>query len=452
MKDKINGILISAPSSNSGKTTVVCAILEALKMAGRRPVSFKCGPDYIDPMFHRKVTGIPSSNLDMFLLCENTVKYLYAENSKKGDISVIEGVMGYYDGLSMTSTDASSYDLSKVIGCPTVLIVNVKGMAMSVPALINGFLGFRPDSTVRGVILNGATEKTYPALCDAILAEFGNSVRPLGYLPTMRDCSVGSRHLGLITADEIEDIKEKDLRLGRKALETIDIEGLLELASEASEIEYEDICPEPFEESVRIAVARDKAFCFYYEDGLDLLRKLGSEIVEFSPMADNALPEDIQGLYLGGGYPELHLDELCSNESMLKSVRTAVDGGLPTIAECGGFMYAQESNAGRKVCGILPGSSENSGKLVRFGYARMTALKDNVLLKAGESIPVHEFHHWDSTEIGNDFSLVKPNGAAWNECVGTDTLYAGYPHLHLCSSTDAAKNFYQACLEYKHKK
>ncbi|MBQ7703168.1 MAG: cobyrinate a,c-diamide synthase, partial [Firmicutes bacterium] len=390
-------------------------------------------------------------NLDMYLLDENTVKYLYAENSRLGDISVTEGVMGYYDGLSMTSTDASSYALSKTLGCPTVLVVNVKGMAMSVPALIKGFREFRPDSTVRGVILNGASEKTYGPLKEALLSEFGGAVKPLGYLPVMKDCSVGSRHLGLITADEIEDIKEKDIRLGRKALETIDMDGLLELAAEAGEIEYEDICPEPFSESVRIAVARDEAFCFYYEDGLDLLRKLGAEIVEFSPMRDETLPSGIHGLYLGGGYPELHLDKLCGNTSMLRSVKEAVEGGLPTIAECGGFMYIQESIAGSKVCGILPGASDNSGKLVRFGYAEMKALKDNVLLKAGDAIPVHEFHHWDSRSIGSDFSLVKPNCLSWNECVGTDTLYGGYPHFHLCSSTDAAKNFYEACLRYKNK-
>ncbi len=451
MKDRPKGILISAPSSNSGKTTVVCAVLEALKMMGRRPVSFKCGPDYIDPMFHRKVTGIPSSNLDMFLLGENTVKYLYAQNSRQGDISVTEGVMGYYDGLSMTSTDASSYALSKTLGCPTVLVVNVKGMAMSVPALIKGFLNFRPDSTVRGVILNGATEKTYPPLMESILSEFGGEIRPLGYLPIMKDCSVGSRHLGLITADEIEDIKEKDLRLGRKALETIDMEGLLELASEAGEIEYDGICPQPLPESVRIAVARDEAFCFYYEDGLELLRKLGAEIVEFSPMRDSALPRDVHGLYLGGGYPELHLDELSGNTSMLAGIREAVQGGLPTIAECGGFMYVQKTIAGRQVCGILEGDSDNTGRLVRFGYARMKALRDNVLLKEGQEIPVHEFHHWDSTEAGHDFSLTKPTGTSWEECIGTDTLYAGYPHMHLCSSSDAAENFCRACLGYKHR-
>ena len=451
MKDKINGILISAPSSNSGKTTVVCAILEALKMMGHSPVSFKCGPDYIDPMFHRKVTGIPSSNLDMYLLNENTVKYLYSKNSRLGDISVTEGVMGYYDGLSMESTDASSYALSKTLGCPTVLVVNVKGMAMSVPALIKGFRSFRPDSTIRGVILNGASEKTYAPLKEVILREFGGDIRPLGYLPTMKDCSVGSRHLGLITADEIEDIKEKDLRLGRKALETIDMDALMELASQSREIEYEDICPEPFSEHVRISLARDEAFCFYYEDSLELLRDLGAEIVEFSPMRDTALPEDIQGLYLGGGYPELHLDELNGNTSMLMSIRKAVEGGLPTIAECGGFMYVQKTIAGRKVCGVLDGDSENTGHLVRFGYAEMKALRDNVLFKAGQKIPVHEFHHFDSTENGHDFILTKPNGTSWEECIGTETIYAGYPHIHLCSSSDAAKNFYQACLNYKHR-
>ncbi len=452
MKQSINGILISAPSSNSGKTTVVCAILEALKMMGRRPVSFKCGPDYIDPMFHQKVTDIPSSNLDMYLLNDNTVRYLYASNSLKGDISVTEGVMGYYDGLSMTSTGASSYALSKILGCPAVLVVNVKGMAMSVPALIRGFTDFRPDSTIRGVIFNGASDNTYGPLKEAILSEFKGRVRPLGFLPMMKDCSVGSRHLGLITAREIDDIREKDMKLGRRALETIDMEGLTELASQSRDIEYEDIFPEEFPEKIRIALARDKAFCFYYEDGLDLLRKMGAEIVEFSPMEDHALPHDIHGLYLGGGYPELHLDELCSNETMLASVREAVQAGLPTIAECGGFMYIQEAIGERKVCGILPGSSGDTGKLVRFGYARMKALKDNLLLKAGQEIPVHEFHHWDSTEIGSDFTLTKPNGLSRTECVGWDTLYAGYPHIHLCSDPSAAKNFYRACVTYKCRK
>ncbi len=452
MKKQIQRIMIAAAGSGSGKTTITCALLEALKAKGKRPTSAKCGPDYIDTMFHSSVLGAPSTNLDLFFFDENTAKFLLAENGSKGDITVIEGVMGYYDGLGIDSTESSSYHLAKVTGTPVVLVVNSRGMALSVVASIKGFLEFRPDSNIKGVILNNCTESTYNTLKGVIEHEFNGEVKPLGFMPKMADCSLESRHLGLVTAQEVEDLNVKLGKLRDQALKSIDLDGIMELAGDAPDLEFEEPEIRRFDENVRIGVARDKAFCFYYEDSLKLLEKMGAELVDFSPMEDDFLPADLDGLYLGGGYPELYQEQLASKVSMRGAVLRTINSGMPTIAECGGFMYLTEGIGDSPMVGVLPGDCSDQKKLMRFGYITLRAEKDNMLMKAGHEIPAHEFHHWDCTETGSDFTATKKNGRSWKAAFANDNLYAGFPHFNFWADPSLAENFIEACIRYKENK
>ena len=447
-KTAINRIMIAGTGSGCGKTTVTSAILQAFKLGGVNAGAAKCGPDYIDPMFHRSVIGSPSTNLDPFFFDDDTLRYLLAKHGAGRELTVIEGVMGYYDGLGLTTCRASAYETARITETPVILVVNAKGASLSSLAQIKGFCEFVPESLIRGAILNNCTEKVYSALAPEIEARLG--VMPFGFMPHIKDCEIGSRHLGLITADEIEDLKAKLGILAAQAEKSIDLDGIAELAKTARELCFEPKCIEK-RESVRLAVARDKAFCFYYEDSLELLREMGAELVPFSPLADEKLPEGIHGLYLGGGYPELYGAELSSNASMRESIRAALEGGLPCVAECGGFMYLTESVCGYPAVGFIKGSCFDSGRLTRFGYVTLTAEKDNMLCKKGESIPAHEFHRWDAEDCGKAFTAQKPDGRGWACVHASETLYAGFPHIHFYANPSFAEGFYKAMLKEKHR-
>ena len=382
MKKELPRILIAGTNSGCGKTTFVSGLLTALKRREKDLRAFKCGPDYIDPMFHASALGVPCRNLDLQFFDENTLRFSLAKNG--GSLSVIEGVMGYYDGVGMT-TRASSYAVAMASDTPAVLVVDARGAAHSVLAVIGGFLNLHPKSHIRGVILNRCSAMLYPRMKQAIADQFGGAVLPLGYLPVMKDCTLESRHLGLITAQEMTDLQEKLEALADQIEKSVDIPALCALAASAPELSWEPVALPEEGPPLRIAVARDNAFCFYYEDNLDLLRSLGAELVPFSPIADAALPENIRGLYLGGGYPELYAESLSENQSMKDSIRQALEAGLPCIAECGGFLYLQKELEGRPMVGFLPGMGHNTGKLSRFGYVTLTAQKDNLLCAAGNS-------------------------------------------------------------------
>lgn len=447
MERRIPRLLLAGTQSGCGKTTVTCAVLQALVNRKLRVGAFKCGPDYIDPMFHSRVIGARSANLDLFFFEKNTLRDLLARNACDCDVSIVEGVMGYYDGMGLTSVQASSYEVAQASNSPVVLVVNARGASLSVLATLHGFLSFCPDSGIRGVILNQCTAMTYEALARAIRERFQGQVEPLGYLPPMPECTLESRHLGLVTAAEVEGLKEKLTALAAQAEQTIDLDGLLGLAAHAEPVCYEPVELPHYATAVRIAVARDKAFCFYYEDSLQVLRDMGAELVEFSPLTDESLPEGIHGLYLGGGYPELYAQQLGENRSMRASIRAALERGLPCIAECGGFMYLTQAIAGHPMVGFLPGECFDTGKLRRFGYVTLKAKGDNLLCKAGEEIRGHEFHHWDATVPGDSFTAVKTNGKNWDCVVATDRLYAGYPHFHFYANPAFAKSFYEICMK-----
>lgn len=447
MERAIPRVMLAGTNSGCGKTTVTCAILQALVNRGLRVGAFKCGPDYIDPMFHSRIIGAKSANLDLHFFSENTLRYLLAKNAPDRDVSIMEGVMGYYDGLGLTTTRASSWEVAKAIDAPTVLVVNARGASLSILAVIQGFLSFCPDHHIQGVLLNGCSPSAYPMLAQEI--EKRLHIRTLGYLPQMRECTLESRHLGLVTAAEVEDLHEKTQALARQAEKTIDLQGILEIAGAASPIACDPVAF-PRMEPVRIAVAQDKAFCFYYGDNLRALEEMGAELIPFSPLQDRTLPPVIHGLYLGGGYPELYAQSLSQNTSMRESTRQALQKGVPCIAECGGFMYLTQEIGGYPMVGFLPGTCFDTGKLTRFGYVTLRAKEDNLLGPQGCEIPAHEFHHWDCTQPGSAFTAEKISGKQWDCAVATDRLYAGFPHFHFYANPDFAVSFYRCCIREKH--
>ena len=449
MKTNVPRLLFAAPQSGSGKTTVVCGILRALLRKQFRVAAFKSGPDYIDPMFHTRVIGAKSRNLDLYLVGEENVRRLLAKNAADSDIAILEGAMGFYDGMGKTTT-ASAYDLARTVKAPVVLIINGKGAALSMGAIIKGFREFREDSNIQGVILNNVTKMTYLFYKEEIERETG--VKLYGYLPRLEECNLESRHLGLVTAEEVGSLEAIVDRLAEEVSGSVDLEGLMQLAATAEPLDYEPLAIGPLGK-VRLAVAMDKAFNFYYQDALDLLAELGAEIVPFSPLEDRELP-DCDGLVLGGGYPELYAERLAANVTMRESIRQSLEKGMPCFAECGGFMYLMEGfDDGEKVhpwVGAFEGTCRMTEKLQRFGYVTLSANKDNVLCPAGETINAHEFHYSDSTNNGGDYTAVKAmRKTSWPCAHATETIYAGYPHLHLWGNIHFAENFIRACLAYR---
>ena len=463
--------LLAAPASGSGKTLITCGILQAFCDRGLRTVSFKCGPDYIDPMFHSRVIGTKSRNLDTFFTDERTTRYLLAKNAAEADISVIEGVMGYYDGLGGVSAKASAYDLARVTETPVVLIVNCKGMSLSAAALLKGYLEYRQDSRIRGVILNQMPEMLYPQM--RLLIEEELHVRCYGFVPVIKEWKLESRHLGLVLPGEVEDLQKHLQELAKLLEQTLDLDGLLELAETAKELP-EDIVtfPGDFErtpcgenaqpgqnakQAPVVAVARDEAFCFIYEDNLELLQELGAKLEYFSPLRDEKLPE-ADGLLLCGGYPELYAQQLTDNRSMRRSIKTALESGMPCMAECGGFMYLQQemedmNGAAHEMVGFIPAKAYRTGKLGRFGYITLQPQEDQMLgMEIGE-IRGHEFHYFDSTNCGTAFCAEKPLRKRRWECIwGTENCIAGFPHLYYHSNPRVPQRFLEKCAEYHQRK
>ena len=457
-------VMITAVASNSGKTAVTCGLLSLLKDKGLDPCAFKCGPDYIDPMFHRSVLGISSNNLDVFLAGEDGVKKVFERYSKGHGAAVCEGVMGFYDGIRIDGGEmggefASAHHVAELLNIPAVLVVRPKGAALTMASVIKGAAEFRLPKRICGVIFNDCGENYYKMYGPSIEAESGVPV--LGYVPHMEEADFESRHLGLMTAEEIEDLTERIGRIGKKMEETIDLERLFEVcgAGVAAEDSCEAVATQQTaarKADVRIAVARDEAFNFIYAETLTALEEAGAEIVFFSPVHDEKLPDGVNGLYLPGGYPELYGRQLSENGNMLESVREAVKGGLPTIAECGGFLYLSESledSEGQSwhMAGVLPGSARNAGRLVRFGYGYISSDEDSLLLRRGEQVPVHEFHYWDTTADGSDMTMTKAsNGKQWRFGYASDTLYAGFPHLYIAGG-QLAERFVKTCCTFLRK-
>ena len=441
-------LVATAPQSGSGKTTAVCALLGAMAARGLTPCAFKAGPDYIDPMFHRAVLGVESHNLDLFFSTPETVRSLYARHAAGHGAAVVEGAMGYYDGLGGVSDTASAWHLADTLNLPALLVVRPKGASLTLAATLRGLLAFRTPHHIAGILLNDCTENLYKMLRPMLERETGLPV--VGYLPFLPGAAIESRHLGLKTAAEIADLQARLKLLADAAQSSIDWPLLQRLFDRPAPAAAPPVAVPP---RVRLAVARDAAFCFTYAETLEALQENGAELCFFSPLQDTALPPDIGGLYLPGGYPELYAAELAANAPMRAALKAAVENGLPTAAECGGFLYLGQTledadGTPHPMAGVLPGQGVKTGRLVRFGYATLTAQADSMLFAAGEQFPAHEFHHWDSTQNGTALIAAKANGRQWACGFENAHLYAGFPHLYW-AGTPLAQRFVAAAERYK---
>lgn len=436
-------MLIAGTGSGCGKTTVTCAILQALKNRGHDAASFKCGPDYIDPMFHSEIIGAQSANVDLYFTDEPLSRGLFLKHA--AHFNVIEGAMGYYDGLSMQSAEASGWHVAQALSAPAILVVNGRGAALSVAAIVKGFQTMRTPDRIAGVILNRVSPMIYPRLKAVIERECGAHV--YGFLPSDEAFGLESRHLGLVTAQEVSDLRAKMQLLAAQAEKSIELDSLIGLMRSQPALEA-DIPAAKRLADVRVAVARDKAFCFYYRDNLELLEELGARLIPFSPLDDEALLE-CDGLYLGGGYPELYAEHLARNYSMLSSVRAAVASGLPTIAECGGFMYLTNRIGDEKMVGAINTDCHDAKRLVRFGYAELCAENESLLFSPGDVIRGHEFHYWDASAPGDGLMAKKTSGSSRKCAYASASLYAGYPHLYFHSNPRCAERFIAGCMRRK---
>ena len=487
---RIPRILIAAPGSGSGKTLLTCALLRLLHRKGIRAAAYKCGPDFIDPMFHKKVLGTPSRNLDLYLAGEEGVRRSFAAGCEGAQIAVIEGVMGYFDGTGASDMEGSSYHLASVLQAPVLLAADVRGMSRSAAALIKGFADYGEQKMIRGAFLNRVSPVVADRTCGWLESEA--KIPVLGSLPADETLHIESRHLGLVEPDEIPDLLQKIDHAADLLEQTLNLELLLEIAKGAPvlrvekesvkapgtvpESDWGDAVPESARKDstaksarkdstaksaredaaakaspVTIAVAEDEAFSFYYEDNLELLEELGAEIVSFSPLHDTSLPE-ADGLLIGGGYPELRAQELAANTFMVSSIRRAAEQGMPMLAECGGFQYLQEElvdaeGTAYKMCGVLKGSSRMTKKLVRFGYVEVSG--EGLYFGSGRAIRGHEFHYSDSTNNGNVCRAVKHDGRAWDCMVVQGRITAGYPHLYYRSDPAFAETFVAECRKYR---
>ena len=445
----MKAVLLAAPKSGSGKTAVACAFLSALKRRGIKTCAFKCGPDFIDPMYHRQILGIPGANLDLYFLGKERLRQHFLDTVKRhgAEFAAVEGVMGYYDGLSGNTDEASTWAVGRALGLPVILLLDAKGASLTLAAEIRGLMSFREESGIRGVILNRVSEGTARMLSPVLEKETGIPV--FGFVPESSEFCFESRHLGLYLPEETEDLSGRMERAAMMLEKTVCIDRILAISETAglfSELRADSGRQEPPGERVRIAYASDSAFCFHYQENDNLLLSLGAELIPFSPLKDKNLPEEVSGLILSGGYPELFAKELSENVSMRESVRTAVLGGLPLLAECGGFLYLHRELEGadgifRPMAGVYPGRAFRTGKLNRFGYAAYTSPE-------GEVVRGHEFHYWESEFPGEDWEAVKPSGRTYRCIREQGACIAGFPHLYYLSNPDFLRGWVKSCRDY----
>ncbi len=444
-------IMIAATGSGCGKTTITCAILQALQNRGYNLAALKCGPDYIDPMFHCTVTGTAAGNLDSFFMPPAFLQSRLAEQEACYDCCVLEGAMGFYDGIG-SSTEASAWHMACVTATPVILVLSCRGMGCnSIRAMLRGFL-WQKEHHIAGVIFNQLSAGLYAEVCAAI-ADL--PVKPLGYFPRKDAFTLGSRHLGLVTAAEIGHLQKIMQELAQQAEQSLDLDGLVQLAHTVQPLPQNSVMLERVAaQPVTIAVARDKAFCFLYDENLQALQQLGARLAFFSPLEDERLPDDCCGLYLCGGYPELYGAALAANKRMLATIRQAIGKGMPVIAECGGFLYLHqilEDAEGKQwpLVGALPGKAWPTEKLQRFGYVTLEAQGENLSGKKELQIRGHEFHYWESDCCGDGFLAHKAGRQRSWRCVNSsENLYAGFPHLYFYSNPDFVRGFIRKAATY----
>jgi cobyrinic acid a,c-diamide synthase len=455
----MKSIIIAAPHSGSGKTTVTLGLMECMKRRGLRVAPFKVGPEFIDPGYHRLVTGRPSINLDGWMCGESFVRDTFSRHAEDADMAVIEGVMGLFDGIGGAQEAGSTAQIAKITGAPVFLVVDAKSQARSAAALVKGFAEFDPLVRIAGVIFNNVASENHAGILRDAVASLGTGIRVVGCLPRDERLHIPSRHLGLLTAEENPLPGEFLDHLAAVIERHVDMEEVLDVGATPCG------CPKPgrprraapTEYPVRIAVARDEAFCFVYEDNLRLLREAGAEIVEFSPLRDDKLPAGIAGIYLPGGYPELFADTLAGNVTLKADVRERIESGMPVYAECGGFIYLTEGVAGAEaqspLVGIFPITTKMLPRRKALGYREVALAAASILGPTGTVARGHEYHY---SEMGTMPALVErlyrvsrngadlePEGYRYRNCL------ASYIHLHFGSSPGMAPAFVTSCRKFE---
>ncbi len=438
----MNRILIAAPHSGSGKTTFTIGLIGALRRRGLSVAPFKVGPDYIDTAYHQRAAGAPAINLDAYLLPEETLRASFARRAREADIAVVEGVMGLFDGIGATS-EASTASVAAMLDIPVLLVVNGRGMAASAAALVRGFASHEARVKLAGVVFNNVTESHYRLLRDVVQSETG--VRCAGFLPRSADVEIGSRHLGILPESEVMDAERRISRMADLVAEHVDVDAILGIASNAPALK----APVPASYGqipCTLAVARDAAFNFYYEDSLETLRAMGAELAFFSPLSDAGLPR-CGGVYIGGGFPEVFAKRLHENSGMRGAILSASRAGTPIYGECGGYMYLSESITadGREygMCGALPVSAAMGGGLSgQFGYVRVTLNADTPLGRAGSAYRAHEFHHSAMRGEAGAYTAEKASdGRRWSGGSAALNTFGAYAHVNFAGEPALAKDF-----------
>lgn len=447
-------LMVAAPKSNSGKTLLTCLLIKLMLGSKLKTAAFKCGPDYIDPMFHKRVLGVPSKNLDTFFTDVKKTRKLFMENAANVDISIIEGVMGLYDGLGGVSEKASSYDVARALRCPIIFVCDVHGMGgTSLAAEIRGFMDYDRDNLIKGIFLNGISSATYEYVKRHLESEL--KIPVIGYYSYDKNLKFDTRHLGLIMPDEIKDLNLKLNMAAGNLARNINFEKILEIAQSAEDVNWEVLRHRvPNKDLVPVGKAADEAFRFYYEDNLNILRDFGCKLVPFSPIHDKQIPAGVKGLIFYGGYPELYAKQLSANTSMIESIRAALAQNMPSIAECGGFMYLgtsieAEDGTEYPMVGAVSSKFFNTGHLVRFGYMSISEKEDS-FLGNGRAIRGHEFHYYNGTENGSSCVAYKPIRAKTWDCAYVDDFHWwGWPHLYYSSCPSYAENFIRKCRRFE---
>ncbi|NLC76835.1 MAG: cobyrinate a,c-diamide synthase [Clostridia bacterium] len=453
-------IMIAGIQSGVGKTTLTLGIMAALRKQGLKVQPYKVGPDYIDPGLHYHASGRKSHNLDSWMMDSRVIETIFRKNARDADVSLVEGVMGLFDGAKGERLIGSSAHIALILNLPVILVVNAKGMGRSCLALIKGFKEFDPRINIAGVILNNAGSEYYKTqLKNSIEEELGLKV--FGCLPKNKEITMPERYLGLLPAEENQRLREVLRQMADFVEAEVDLAGILQAAEKAPLLEGQALldlgCPGDGREKVVIGVAKDEAFSFYYQDSLDYLEELGASLSFFSPLRDPSLPQ-VDGLYLGGGFPERFMEELTRNHSMQEYIRQAFAKGMPILAEGGGFMYlAKHAVDLQGQCwpgvGLIPATVEMIPKLAALGYVWATALDDSVLVSKGTVLRGHEFRYSVTRGLNTGqaaYSLVGGRGAAGRpEGYVKDNLIASYVHFHLRGNPAVAAGFMDACRRYR---
>ena len=456
-------VVIAGTHSGVGKTTITTALMAALTRRNMRVQPFKVGPDFIDPTFHRAATGRVIRNLDGWILTREDNLKIFARACENADLAVIEGVMGLFDGLDGTSEAGSTAEMAKWLNAPVVLVVDGAAMARSAAAFVHGFEVFDSKLDMAGVLFNRVAGKGHFEFLRSSLAAHCRAI-PLGFLPLNEKASFPDRHLGLVLADEVLT-SDRLAALADWVEASVDLDRLFAIASGASGVMAEPY-PSGLTQSeargsrARIGIARDQAFCFYYQDNLDLLKSYGAELVEFSPITDGALPNRLDGLYLGGGYPEIHASELAANESMRTAIRKFAQSGAPVYAECGGFMYLTDAivdmeEHAHQMAGVFPTRARMQPRLAAIGYVEVEETDDVGWLRARERVRGHEFRYSTMEEmpehIARHYQLSSKNGTR-PEGFTIGSALGSYVHLHFASCPEFADRFVAACADHHHSK